>query len=477
MSCYHKNMAAPRTHSVVLEEEEKLRSLRTTNPSAIQHSGVFSTSEIEQHIGLTALPTDVPIGYLRYRPEDFIVEEIDQQGQVVTIDPEPVDLLNQTNHQALYCHMVKVGLDSLEALERTAHALNLPDEAFSYAGLKDARAITAQRIAIKGGAIDQASQTPIDSVFLKHFWTGKGKLYRGDLTGNRFTITLRSAKLPGADVLQSRIETLRHGFSNYYGTQRFGRRLLSHHFGKLVCQGKFQEAVETFLTANNAVVRNYEADVRNDVAVALGDWQTVKTLLSQFPYTFAFELTIVDHLLEHPNDWTGALTSISEQVKLWVYAYMSWLLNITLSSYATSNIRSPEILPIPLSTNDHDREPFRELLAQDDVPFSFIEQLRPLSFLDPKPRTLNTWVVPTIHTWKTTPVGLVISFDLPTGAYATTALRQLFILEVDEPAPAWVPTAPIDPKAVLGTGSIEPLRKIFGAHLEPRTTYSPLAME
>lgn len=470
-------MTAPRTHDIVSAEGETLRELRNTNPSALQHSAAFTTPEIEQHIGLTALPKDVPAGYLRYRPEDFIVEEIDIQNNLVPIEPEPPALLNQTNHQALYCHMVKAGLDSLEAMERVAHAIGVPVESISYAGLKDARAITAQRIAIKDTTFERASNVQIDSVFLKHFWTGKGKLYRGDLSGNRFTITIRTNSVPAEDMLRKQIEHLKGGFMNYYGTQRFGRRLLSHYFGKLVCQGSFQQAVETYLTANNAVVRNYEASIRNEVAASLGDWTKVKTLLTQYPYTFAFDLRMVDHLSAHPDDWIGALSTISEQVKLWVYAYMSWLMNVTMSTYDTEHIKPAPLLPIPLSTDDRDREPYHDLLTEDGVPFNFIEQLKALTFIDPKPRTLNSWVVPAIHDWKISPVGLVISFDLPTGAYATTALRQLFILEVDEPAPSWVPTDTIDPKAVLGTGTIEPLRKMFGKNLEPRTTYSPLAAE
>lgn len=470
-------MAAPRTHDVVLIEQEKLRALQTSDPSALAHSGTYSIPEIEGHIGLTALPQDVPTAYLRYRPEDFIVEEVDPRGELATIDPEPPALLNQSNHQGLYCQMVKVGLDSLEAMERVATSLNIPNGAISYAGLKDARAITSQKIAIKGISFEQAAAAKMDSVFLKHFWTDKGKLYRGDLSANRFTITLRTNDLPAQEVLEQRIEKLKKGFLNYYGSQRFGRRLLSHYFGKLICQGNFQGAVETYLTANNAVVRNYEARVRTEVASHLGDWPRVLSLLEQYPYTFAFDISMVEYLISHPNDWIGALGTISEQVKLWVYAYMSWLINSTMSTFSAEGMRPAPVLPIPLSTNDNDREPFRDLLAEDKVDFNFIEKLKPLTFIDPKPRTLDTWMVPKIHGWKTSPVGLTISFDLPTGAYATTALRELFMLEVDEPAPSWVPTEAIDPKALLGTGSIEPLRQIFGSNLEPRSTYSVLATE
>jgi tRNA(Glu) U13 pseudouridine synthase TruD len=242
-----------------------------------------------------------------------------------------------------------------------------------------------------------------------------------------------------------------------------------------VCQGKFQEAVELFITGINAVVRKYEGRIRLKAKDQLGDWQAIKILMAPYPYTFAFELVVLNHLINHPQDWAGALGSISEQVKMWVYAYMSYLLNLQLSTYSLSGQPPPPELPIPLSDDINDRQPFAEFLAQDSVSLDFPTALSPLPFIQRQHRTLHTLITPTVHTWKITPVGLVISFDLPTGAYATTALRNLFLLEVDEPAPAWVPTDAIDPKAILGTGTLEPLRQQFGSAFEPRTTYSTAA--
>lgn len=470
-------MNGRRTHDIVLEEQQRLEAAAATNPQLLQRIGTISQVEIEAELGMTALPADVPTGYLRYRLEDFIVEELDQQGRAVTIDPEQPQPLSPSQQQTVYAQMVKAGLDSFEAMERVALALQIPTENISYTGLKDARAITAQQIAIKGTTPEKVLAATIPEVFLKRVMMGKGKLYRGQLAGNRFTLTIRTATPPTEAELQPRMEQLAQGFPNYYGTQRFGRRLLSHKFGRLLCRGEFQLAVETYLTATHPVVRHYEADIRAKAIGLLGQWSAIRELMSAYPYTFAFDLKMLDHLIAHPDDWTGAIGTVSEQAKLWVYAYMSWLINVSLSTYASEGINPPQVLPIPLSADDRDREPYRDLLDEDQVPFDFPKYLAALPFIELQTRTLETVVIPTIHAWGCTPVGLVISFSLPAGAYATSAMRQLYILDVEEPAPSWVPSGLIDPKKILSLGTIEPLRDIFGAALEPRMQISPLAKE
>ncbi len=470
-------MNGQRTHLIVVEEERRLQQAAANHPELLQRLGVISQTEIEAQLGLTALPADVPTGYLRYRLEDFIVEELDANGRVITVDPGPVWSGSPSNQQTVYADMVKAGLDTFEALERVAEALHIPFDGLSYAGLKDARAITAQRIAIKGTTPEAILRATINDVFLKGATLSRGKLYRGQLAGNRFTLTIRTATPPTEEIFQPAITRLQKGFYNYYGTQRFGRRLLSHHFGRLLCRGNFQQAVEEYFTATHPVVRQYEGLIRTQTGQLLGQWAAIKELMGHYPYTFAFDIKMLEYLIDNPGDWIGALTTISEQVKLWVYAYMSWLINQTLSTYETEGIQPPQLLPIPLSITDRDREPYRDLLADDNVPFDFPKHLTALPFLEMPTRTLETVIHPVIHAWACTPVGLVISFDLPTGAYATTALRQLMILDVEEPAPSWVPNGIIDPKKILGLGTIEPLRHIFGSALEPRSTTTPLAQE
>lgn len=467
-------MNPSRTHDLWAQEQAQLDRLRIERPTAFDDVGAFTPDDVLHQIGITALPSDLPLGYLRFYPEDFIVEEIDANGRLVNADFAPPSFDRTSNHQTLYAQMIKIGLDTLEAVERLTEALSVSPGDLGYAGLKDPRAVTAQWISLRGLSYEQAAAVRVPDILLTHFTVAKGKLYRGQLRGNRFTITIRTPQPPDPVVLAPQLEHLGRGMVNYYGVQRFGRRLLSHHFGRLICQGRFEQAIRDFLTATNASEKVYEAEVRRAVLDAYGQWDKVVQLLRAYPYTFIHELAVVDHLRAHPDDWPGALHAIPEQAKLWVYAYTSWLLNTTMSAYVQAAHPLPTHLPIPLSDASADIAPFKALLTQDSVPENFIDNLRPLPFIKAGERQLPTVVQPVFHGWRAVPSGLVVAFDLPTGAYATTLLSHLFGLDERIPAPAWVPIDRIDGKATLGTGTIAPLysaaKESFDRYVTPKAT-------
>jgi hypothetical protein len=66
---------------------------------------------------------------------------------------------------------------------------------------------------------------------------------------------------------------------------------------------------------------------------------------------------------------------------------------------------------------------------------------------------------------------LIISFDLPKGVYATSFLSQIFTL--DGRIAQEVPTAQIDPKEVLGTGSIKQTKEILKNYTVIRQIETP----
>ncbi len=450
-----------RTHEYWVSEQAKIDTIRRQHPEYYQHSGTFTHHDILQHIGITVILETLPPGYLRFRPEDFIVEEIDQQGQLASIELESPTLKDNVDQRTLFATMVKIGIGTPTALDRLAEAFGVQRTAIGFGGLKDAGALTAQRISLRGVSAERALQ-PVEALFLKDLAYGSGAISNGQLGGNRFTLTIRTPEPVDEALFDQQFRALGNGVLNFFGTQRFGKRWLAHHFGRLICQGKYDEAVREFLTATNSSEREYMVTIRHAVDQHYGDWPTVKRYFMEFPYTFHNELAVVDFLLEAPDDWVGALTAISEQSKMWVYAYTSYLLNATMSAMIASGNPVPATLPIPSTPVDAELAPFKPLLEADGIHGNFIHHLRRLPFIRPGSRTFNTIIKPKIHGWKPIPQGVVVSFDLPPGAYATTVLINLFTLFSGQPSPSWVKPDELDPKALLGTGSVLPIKQRYG---------------
>ena len=84
------------------------------------------------------LTTDVdPLpAVIRARPEDFLVEEVPLY-----------EACGEGTH--VYFDVEKRGLSSIEAAHRIVRALGLRDDDIGYAGLKDAHAVTRQRMSIE----------------------------------------------------------------------------------------------------------------------------------------------------------------------------------------------------------------------------------------------------------------------------------------------------------------------------------------
>ena len=97
--------------------------------------------ELNTRIGILSFPRDLPRGYIKYSPLDFIVEEIRQDGRVITVDGDGgVPLMEGTG--TIYADIVKVGISTLDAATRLANALGIEAKQIGHAGIKDAVALT-----------------------------------------------------------------------------------------------------------------------------------------------------------------------------------------------------------------------------------------------------------------------------------------------------------------------------------------------
>ena len=163
---------------------------------------------------------DLPAGYgpsparavLSADPEDFRVTEIEK------FRPS-----GEGTHAWL--RIRKRGVNTEEVAVALARTAGTPRSTVGFAGMKDRLAVAEQWFSVDlAGRVEPRWETlESDTIEVLEVARHRRKLRRGALLGNRFEIVLRDCEVSGAD-LDERLEAIRSGgVANYFGPQRFGR--------------------------------------------------------------------------------------------------------------------------------------------------------------------------------------------------------------------------------------------------------------
>lgn len=436
-----------------LEEQKKL------HPEFFIRKEGLGLDDQLSRVGIVLPHQPIGRGFIKYYPFDFIVEEIKKDNQISSVDYEPINS-PQGNGPFLTADLVKIGISTVDALKELAAKLKIKETQIGYGGIKDAIALTSQRLSFSAADPADLLALPKTNYFLKNPGFSDQAISMNNVLGNRFTILIRTKDPVGEKVLSERIDMLsKEGFWNFYWMQRFGNRLLSHWWGLLLLQGKEERVVRSYLCEPGPNEAVFFAQLRQLANTKFEKWEEIIELYKPFEFTLRNELILLEYLKEFRHDYTGALRMISEQVKLWLYAYASFLFNKTLSKYANGGTSVPKNLPLLLSNNPKDFEIYKEFLEADKVPFDFGQKIRRFDFIRLLSRKVDTKFFAKINKYELVPEGAVISFDLPKGSYATTFLSQIFTL--DPSMSSELPAREIDPKNVLQTGSIEETKEFF----------------
>ncbi len=276
-------------------------------------------------------------GVIRDSIEDFRVEEVLADGSVASIEEqEGNNALGATAHQQRYllCVLLKRGWDNLSAVLRIAKELGISQRQIQIAGIKDARAVTAQHITIEGVSAEEISGIRIRDVEVRplgYFRDGLAPFY---LLGNRFRVRIKGISHREANTSRIIGETIcalesAGGIPNFFGHQRFGtKRPITHIVGKAIAKGSFEEAAMLFLTQTS----DYEHPESRQARADLHSNQNFKQALEDFPRQLRYERAMLGHLAEEPEDFIGAFQRLPPKLQeLFVQAYQSYLFNLFLS--------------------------------------------------------------------------------------------------------------------------------------------------
>lgn len=375
-----------------------------------------STFEVDKIIGMSRFITDTPGigGRLRDRISDFRVDEV--------FEDAPEDPDGEYTHAV----MEKFNWETLRAIKQVARSLRVSGKRIGFAGNKDKRALTTQRIAVWKVEPAQLEKVRIRDIKLSDFRKTNERVNLGNALGNRFTILCRNVSDDTGDILPGLMEEVRaRGVPNYFGYQRFGViRPNTHLVGKKLFFGDLEGAVMQYLGSPYDMERD---DVR-EARGLLDESMDFKKALEVFPRRLNFERTMIAHLAQKPADYAGALRKLPKKLR-WMLAnaYQSYLFNLVLSRMMEEGIeiRGAEI---PLFgylsefTEGRQGEIEREVLeAEEVVQENF--KVPSLPEISAEGAYRKAWIDTEID-YELTEKGAVFKFFLPPGSYATVILRE-----------------------------------------------------
>jgi len=393
-------------------------------------------------------------GRIRQFPEDFKVEETLTDGSRAQIEPAVMPQISGRGRY-LICVLVKRNCDTLLTVQAVVKKLGLNEERVQIAGIKDARALSAQHISIGRMFPEQVEQVKLgSSVWLYPLRFSNEKIHSGLLFGNQFRITLR--KLSHAEsLIGEQIESVGDdllnlgGCPNFYGHQRFGTtRPITHLVGKQILHGQWEKATLTYLAKPSLNEHPESRQAREQLLKTRNYGEALRC----FPFRLVYERQMLGHLARRPRDFVGAFHRLPKKLcQLFIQAYQSYLFNQFLSQRIQNGlplkrsrrgefkvrIDGEEYLALPqigyrqfVSAGEQGENEKQILEKEDIAPQNF--KVSAMPEIDSS-GSLRTALTPLIGLNTEKPVQddanpdkkmVSLSFTLRKGSYATIILRE-----------------------------------------------------
>jgi len=277
-------------------------------------------------------------GAIRKSVEDFVVEEVLVDGSKAEIRKAAETRVlgaSEAKQRYLLCVLVKRNWDTFITLKNIAKQLGVSQGQIHIAGIKDAKAVTAQHITVENCSMEDAGKVNVKDIEIRPVGYVREKLSTYYLFGNNFTISIKEIRQSESTVAKQIAETAAAleaigGIPNYFGHQRFGTtRPITHLVGKAIIEGDFEVAAMLFLAKPSI----HEHPSSRSARTELQSTRNFTLALQDFPKQLRYERLMLKHLVIKPKDFVGAFRRLPVKLQaLFVQAYQSYLFNRFLSA-------------------------------------------------------------------------------------------------------------------------------------------------
>ncbi|KAG0668998.1 multisubstrate pseudouridine synthase 7 [Maudiozyma exigua] len=287
----------------------------------------------------------------------------------------------------LHFTLQKENKDTMDAVNTICKLLRFPTKAMRFAGTKDRRAVTCQRLSLPKIGVDRlnALNRTLKGMILGGFKYEDTSLSLGDLNGNEFVIAIRDVKTidPNSDlntILEKGCESLStNGFINYFGMQRFGTFSIStHEVGKELLLENWEKAANLILSDQpNVLPKSKEArqlwESTHDAAAALKLMPRQCIAENSLLFSLSNQRKNEDGTYS-ANSYCDAIVKIPRNLRtMYVHAYQSYVWN----AVATERVKLYGLKVVPGDLVIADKNSHEEVDELDD----FAEDLNTQEFI------------------------------------------------------------------------------------------------
>jgi len=336
-------------------------------------------------------------------PEDFVVDEITEIRESGASSKlrwkEKMDLLRNKKNSATkrftIFRMTKTDMDLFGAIGILSEKTGIPKKYFGYAGTKDKKAVTSQMISVPEYPKKKMEDLKIKGIKISDIFYADRPIKLGNLSGNRFMITVRNIDSKEKAEIEKNIEKIKkNGFPNLFGEQRFSKDNIE--IGRLLVKKDFKRAAELIASSNKDVMY---------------------------------------YLSGNKDDYMGAIKILPKMLsKMFIHAYQSYIWNMT-----AEQVKKDCQIPIigsktKLEYYPDSKETVEKIMRKEGLSLSdFV--IKDIMFLSTRGEERKSVVKPEklAHSFGEDEMNegrlkLILGFEIPKGSYATVLID--FIMRI-----------------------------------------------
>lgn len=323
------------------------------------------------------MQNNISIGEIKCQNQDFIVTE-------------HIDFILSGEGEHIWLYIEKDGLATSEVVDAIAKYCQISPRDIGYSGLKDKHAVTRQWLSIYAATLPEIdwSQFSLEGATILDIARHSKKLKTGSHKSNHFNITIRNLTRSQDEITERLKHIEQFGFSNKFGEQRFGSRNIEK--AKAFASGKLrirsQKDKGFLMSVMRSMLFNRYLELRQALnsPLEIGD---VVGFINGNTY-FAVD----------DENYENIAQRIAQR-------------QLTLAGPLAG-------APQKLSLSNRPLEIYQSIIAEHPEIYAYLETRAGLSY-----RLAS--ILPNKLSWTFNDDNLVLDFELPSGAYATTLIEAL----------------------------------------------------